>query len=120
MAGLPLGSTELICGGAVMINLLGYEDSQSDYLAQTPANISSMPNTYVHWYAKQSTNRSQTRSCHNSRWDGCRSVQIEIIELAAAALARQVAQPFGTRKPLLISRFSCLLSGLKLMVKDER
>jgi 5-(carboxyamino)imidazole ribonucleotide synthase len=53
VAGLPLGSTELTCGGAVMINLLGYEDSQSDYLAQRQ-QISALPNTSVHWYAKQS------------------------------------------------------------------
>jgi 5-(carboxyamino)imidazole ribonucleotide synthase len=53
VAGLPLGSTELTCTGAVMINLLGYEDSQSDYLVKRQ-QLSSLPNTYVHWYGKQS------------------------------------------------------------------
>ncbi|MCY7369046.1 MAG: 5-(carboxyamino)imidazole ribonucleotide synthase [Chamaesiphon sp.] len=53
VAGLPLGSTKLICGGAVMVNLLGYEDSQSDYLAKRQ-QISSIPDTYIHWYGKES------------------------------------------------------------------
>jgi 5-(carboxyamino)imidazole ribonucleotide synthase len=53
VAGLPLGNPGLICGGAVMVNLLGYEDSQSDYLAKRQ-QISSLPQTHVHWYGKQS------------------------------------------------------------------
>ncbi len=53
VAGLPLGSPELTCDAAVMINLLGYEDSHSDYLSKRQ-QISSMPNTFVHWYSKQS------------------------------------------------------------------
>jgi 5-(carboxyamino)imidazole ribonucleotide synthase len=53
VAGLPLGDPALTCGAAVMVNLLGYEDSQGDYLAKRQ-QISSMPNTFVHWYRKQS------------------------------------------------------------------
>jgi 5-(carboxyamino)imidazole ribonucleotide synthase len=53
VAGLPLGSTELTCSGAVMVNLLGYEDSQSDYLLKRQA-IAAIPNAFVHWYGKQS------------------------------------------------------------------
>jgi 5-(carboxyamino)imidazole ribonucleotide synthase len=52
VAGLPLGSTELTCGGAVMVNLLGDENSQIDYLRKCQ-EISAMPNAYVHWYGKQ-------------------------------------------------------------------
>jgi 5-(carboxyamino)imidazole ribonucleotide synthase len=51
VAGLPLGSTELTCGSAVMINLLGYEDTENDYLAKRQ-QIATIPNTYVHWYGK--------------------------------------------------------------------
>jgi 5-(carboxyamino)imidazole ribonucleotide synthase len=51
VAGLPLGSTALTCGGAVMVNLLGYEDTDSDYLAQRQ-QIAALPNTFVHWYGK--------------------------------------------------------------------
>ncbi len=51
VAGLPLGSTELTCGSAVMINLLGYEDTENDYLAQRQ-QIATIPNTYIHWYGK--------------------------------------------------------------------
>jgi 5-(carboxyamino)imidazole ribonucleotide synthase len=53
VAGLPLGNTKLTCGGAVMVNLLGYEDSQSDYLVKRQ-QISAIPNASVHWYGKQS------------------------------------------------------------------
>jgi 5-(carboxyamino)imidazole ribonucleotide synthase len=52
VAGLPLGSTELTCGGAVMINLLGYENAHNDYLVERQ-QISALPNTSVHWYGKQ-------------------------------------------------------------------
>ena len=51
VAGLPLGSTALTCGSAVMVNLLGYEDTNSDYLSQRQ-QIATIPNTYVHWYDK--------------------------------------------------------------------
>ncbi|WP_310489008.1 5-(carboxyamino)imidazole ribonucleotide synthase [Chamaesiphon sp. VAR_69_metabat_338] len=53
VAGLPLGSTALTCGGAVMVNLLGYEDTHSDYLTQRQ-QIAALPHTYLHWYGKQS------------------------------------------------------------------
>jgi 5-(carboxyamino)imidazole ribonucleotide synthase len=53
VAGLPLGSTELTCGGAVMVNLLGYEDTHSDYLDKRQ-QMSSIPNAHVYWYHKES------------------------------------------------------------------
>ena len=52
VAGLPLGSTALTCGGAVMVNLLGYEDTHSDYLAKRH-QLSAIPHSHVHWYGKQ-------------------------------------------------------------------
>jgi 5-(carboxyamino)imidazole ribonucleotide synthase len=51
VAGLPLGSTALTCGSAVMVNLLGYEDTDNDYLAKRE-QIAASPNTFVHWYGK--------------------------------------------------------------------
>lgn len=51
VSGLPLGSTELTCGSAAMVNLLGYEDSNSDYLVQRQ-QIADLPNIFVHWYGK--------------------------------------------------------------------
>lgn len=53
VAGLPLGSPALTCGGAVMVNLLGYEDSHNDYFAKRQ-QIAALPHAYVHWYEKQS------------------------------------------------------------------
>nr|WP_250125688.1 5-(carboxyamino)imidazole ribonucleotide synthase [Chroococcidiopsis sp. CCMEE 29] len=48
---LPLGSPALRCDGAVMVNLLGYEYSQDDYLPQRQ-QIQQIPQAHVHWYGK--------------------------------------------------------------------
>jgi 5-(carboxyamino)imidazole ribonucleotide synthase len=50
---LPLGKTELKSAGAVMVNLLGYEDSESDYLEKRD-RILTIPHAFVHWYGKTS------------------------------------------------------------------
>ncbi|MFT0787658.1 5-(carboxyamino)imidazole ribonucleotide synthase [Synechococcus sp. H55.10] len=49
--GLPLGDPSLKCGGAVMVNLLGYEHSSSDY-AQKRQRLAGIPNATLHWYHK--------------------------------------------------------------------
>jgi 5-(carboxyamino)imidazole ribonucleotide synthase len=49
---LPLGSPRLKCQQAVMVNLLGYEVTESDY-AQQRARLADLPSTCVHWYQKQ-------------------------------------------------------------------
>jgi 5-(carboxyamino)imidazole ribonucleotide synthase len=51
VSGLPLGSTALTCGSAVMVNLLGYEDTENDYQPQRQ-QIATLPNAHVHWYGK--------------------------------------------------------------------
>ncbi len=51
IADLPLISPSLKSAGAVMVNLLGYETTQSNYQA-TLNKIASLPNTHVHWYSK--------------------------------------------------------------------
>ena len=51
VCGLPLGSPALTCDGAVMINLLGYEHSESDYLDKRQ-QLSQIPGAVVHWYGK--------------------------------------------------------------------
>ena len=51
VAGLPLGNTALNCHGAVMVNLLGYETSQNDYIEKRQ-KLASLPETFVHWYGK--------------------------------------------------------------------
>jgi 5-(carboxyamino)imidazole ribonucleotide synthase len=48
----PLGSTDLNCLGAVMVNLLGYENSAHDY-REKRAKIAQLPHAYVHWYGKK-------------------------------------------------------------------
>jgi 5-(carboxyamino)imidazole ribonucleotide synthase len=51
VAGRSLGDPSLTCEAAVMVNLLGYEESTSDYLAQRQ-QISEIPGAYLHWYHK--------------------------------------------------------------------
>jgi 5-(carboxyamino)imidazole ribonucleotide synthase len=51
VCGLPLGNPALSCDGAVMVNLLGYEHSENDYLAQRQ-QIEQIPKSHVHWYGK--------------------------------------------------------------------
>ena len=53
VSGLALGSTNLKAAGAVMINLLGYEKSESDYQFQRD-RILEIPHSFVHWYGKTS------------------------------------------------------------------
>ncbi|PSF36657.1 5-(carboxyamino)imidazole ribonucleotide synthase [Aphanothece hegewaldii CCALA 016] len=48
---LPLGTTDLNCDGAVMVNLLGYEYADHDY-AQKRHQLESIKNAHVHWYGK--------------------------------------------------------------------
>ncbi|GBF80507.1 5-(carboxyamino)imidazole ribonucleotide synthase [Aphanothece sacrum] len=56
--GLPLCTPELICQGAVMINLLGYEHSNNDY-REKRQKMSSLPQTYVHWYGKKESRQGR-------------------------------------------------------------
>jgi 5-(carboxyamino)imidazole ribonucleotide synthase len=49
---LPLGNCELNCDGAVMVNLLGYESAESDYLMQRQ-QLAQIPGAFVHWYGKK-------------------------------------------------------------------
>ncbi|MGC9527542.1 MAG: 5-(carboxyamino)imidazole ribonucleotide synthase [Limnospira sp.] len=51
VCGLPLGNPSLKCGGAVMVNLLGYEFAESDYLEKRE-RLAAMPQAKVHWYGK--------------------------------------------------------------------
>ncbi len=51
VCGLPLGDSALKVPGAVMVNLLGFEMAQTDYLAKRQA-LAQIPNATVHWYGK--------------------------------------------------------------------
>ena len=51
VTGLPLGSPALKCQSAVMVNLLGYEYSQNEYLEKRQ-KLATLPGACVHWYGK--------------------------------------------------------------------
>lgn len=51
VCGLPLGNPAMRSPAAVMVNLLGYEQSQSDYLSKRQ-QLAALPGAHVHWYGK--------------------------------------------------------------------
>jgi 5-(carboxyamino)imidazole ribonucleotide synthase len=53
VTGLPLGSTALKSAGVIMVNLLGFEESHTDYQAKRD-RILQIPNSFLHWYGKSS------------------------------------------------------------------
>ncbi len=62
ISGMPLGSSALNCGGAVMVNLLGFESATSDYL-EVRSQLAQIPGATVHWYGK-SESRSGRKLGH--------------------------------------------------------
>ena len=52
VAGMEMGPVGLKVPGALMVNLLGFEHSQSDYTVQREA-LALLPAATVHWYGKQ-------------------------------------------------------------------
>lgn len=93
VAGLPLGNTELTCAGAVMVNLLGYEDIESDYLTKRQ-QIAEIPNTYVHWYGKTQSRIGRKLGHVTILLDPRNNRQ------QAEALARQVESIWYMSKPI--------------------
>lgn len=53
VAGLPLGSVELHCPCAAMVNLLGFETATGDY-QDLRDRLAAVPRATVHWYGKTS------------------------------------------------------------------
>lgn len=51
VCGLPLGDPTMRSPAAVMVNLLGYEQSQSDYLSKRQ-QLAALLGSHVHWYGK--------------------------------------------------------------------
>lgn len=51
VCGLSLGNPALHCGMAVMVNLLGYENSHSNYQSQRQ-QLAAIEQATVHWYGK--------------------------------------------------------------------
>jgi 5-(carboxyamino)imidazole ribonucleotide synthase len=52
VCGMPMGLTDPVVPGAMMVNLLGYETSSSQYLEQRQA-LAALPSARLHWYGKQ-------------------------------------------------------------------
>lgn len=55
---LSLGDSNLITQGALMVNLLGYETSHSDYIDQRK-QLEEIDQAYVHWYDKKESRQGR-------------------------------------------------------------
>jgi 5-(carboxyamino)imidazole ribonucleotide synthase len=55
VSGMSLGDTHMTSANAIMVNLLGYETATCDY-AEQRQRIAQLPNTYIHWYGKLTSN----------------------------------------------------------------
>jgi 5-(carboxyamino)imidazole ribonucleotide synthase len=53
VCGLPLGRPSLTSAGAVMVNLLGYEQAEHDYLEKRQ-QLNEIPQAHLYWYGKTS------------------------------------------------------------------
>lgn len=51
VSGMFLGNPKLRCASAVMVNLLGFEHSHSDY-SDKRQKLAALPQSFVHWYGK--------------------------------------------------------------------
>jgi 5-(carboxyamino)imidazole ribonucleotide synthase len=54
VAGMPLADPSLTCAGAVMVNLLGYETAEDNYINKRQ-QIAALPQVHLHWYNKTSS-----------------------------------------------------------------
>jgi 5-(carboxyamino)imidazole ribonucleotide synthase len=52
VVGMDLGDTSLTFPAAVMVNLLGYEESHNEYF-QIREKLATIPHSHLHWYGKR-------------------------------------------------------------------
>ncbi|MYJ58889.1 MAG: 5-(carboxyamino)imidazole ribonucleotide synthase [Synechococcus sp. SB0672_bin_6] len=58
LTGTSLGPTHLSTPGAVMVNLLGFEDSRKTYAHEQQA-LAALPGFHLHWYGKRVSRRGR-------------------------------------------------------------
>jgi 5-(carboxyamino)imidazole ribonucleotide synthase len=96
VTGKPLGTTALTCAQAVMINLLGYEESHSDYLAQRE-KIATLPQTHLHWYGKTDSRPGRKLGHVTVLWDQMSLDQAQAVHQAIATV-EAIWYPPGLRQ----------------------
>jgi 5-(carboxyamino)imidazole ribonucleotide synthase len=81
VCGLPLKTPEMRSEGALMVNLLGYEDSHSDYLNKRQ-QLAEIPNAFVHWYGKTESRSGRKLGHITVLLDSFKNLRREAIALA--------------------------------------
>lgn len=84
VCGLPLGDASLQWAGALMVNLLGYEEAQSNYEAQR-RQLAQIPHATVYWYGKGQSRPGRKLGHVTIKLDSDQSIDNQ-----ALALSRQV------------------------------
>lgn len=83
VSGFPLGSAALTRAGAVMVNLLGFEQAESDYLEKRAA-IAQLPNSFVHWYGKSESRPGRKLGHVTVLLDSAFDLRKSALEMASA------------------------------------
>ncbi len=94
VCGMPLGSTKLKSGGAVMVNLLGYEFAQDDYSTQRQ-RIEEMKGASVWWYGKKESRPGRKLGHATVLLDGADPGQVRE---EAEAIAKTVESLWHSKK----------------------
>jgi 5-(carboxyamino)imidazole ribonucleotide synthase len=81
VCGLPLGSPDLKSDGALMVNLLGYEISQSEY-SDKRQQLAEIPNAFIHWYGKLESRPGRKLGHVTVLLNSLKDLRREAIELA--------------------------------------
>ncbi|MGF1514550.1 MAG: 5-(carboxyamino)imidazole ribonucleotide synthase [Elainellaceae cyanobacterium] len=92
VGGLPLGDAALQWPGALMVNLLGYEDAESDYEAQRQ-QLAQVSEATVYWYGKRQSRPGRKLGHVTVRLSSDRSIDDQV-----AALSHQIDSIWYPRK----------------------
>ena len=82
VCGLPLGEAAMLGAGAVMVNLLGYETTQSDYYS-IRQQLATLANAHVYWYGKTDARPGRKLGHVTVLLEG-QNVQQQAVEVAGA------------------------------------
>ncbi|MDY6805636.1 MAG: ATP-grasp domain-containing protein, partial [Cyanobacteriota bacterium] len=94
VCGMPLGSTKLKSGGAVMVNLLGYEFARDDYSTQRQ-QIEEIKGASVWWYGKKESRPGRKLGHATVLLDGADPGQVRE---EAEAIAKTVESLWHSKK----------------------
>ena len=88
----PLKTPEQLSSGAVMVNLLGFESSESEYL-EIREKLATLPHTHVYWYGKTQARPGRKLGHVTTLLDGTEPQQLRHDAEAIAATIESIWYP---------------------------